>query len=92
MRKRKFIQVKHSIFERLTKREKEVQLMRAAGKTKQQCADKLNCTPDNIGDHNKEIHRKLKANCAVMSLGMAVAIGEVTRDELIFFYTTMGLL
>ena len=72
--------------------EKTLLLQRTAGSSKEQCAEKLRRTPDNIGDHNKVIHRKLKARTGMMALGMAVATDQITREELIFLFTTMGLL
>lgn len=76
----------------LSYREKMVLLHRTAGQSKAQCSDKLGCTPHTIGDHNKSTHKKLKANSGMMALGMAVATDQITREELIFLFTTLGLL
>jgi DNA-binding NarL/FixJ family response regulator len=78
--------------EPLTHTEKQVLLLRAAGLTIEEIADRLNRSYHTIDGHCKEIHRKSCASCGMMALGVALARNEISLQDLIFLYTSLGLL
>lgn len=80
-----------------TQTERTIILYRAASLTTQQIADKLGLQFHQVNDCNKAIHRKVKAIypnqviTGMLVLGLAVALGEVTKRDLKFIYATLHI-
>ena len=62
-----------------------------------QIADNLGWNFHQVNDSNKAIHRKVKSIChnegitGTQVLGIAMALGELTPADLVFFYATGGI-
>jgi hypothetical protein len=77
--------------------EKSLTLHRAAGRTKAQSADSLGLEEYEVHDCHKAIHKKIRMLTGIetvtapMVLAVGVVYGEITRQDLLLFFASMGV-
>lgn len=67
----------------LSKREREVLLLKANGNTRQHIASWLGITKGTVDDHLGSIYRKLHAANDVHAAAIGIAVGEIGLHEII---------